>query len=54
MSPSDVAKSLPGYSPKRNYKEYTVRVREVKEALDRASASEAPEAVASAAVEAMS
>lgn len=39
MSPSDVAKSLPGYSPKRNYKEYTARVREVKEALDRAAAA---------------
>lgn len=34
MSPSDVAKSLPGYSPKKNYQEYAAKVRRVKQELE--------------------
>ncbi len=34
MAPSDVAKSLPGYSPKRNYQEYVAKVRRVKQELE--------------------
>lgn len=38
MSPSDVAKSLPGYSPKKNYQEYAAKVRRVKQELEAAQA----------------
>lgn len=40
MSPSDVAKSLPGYSPRRNYAEYTAKVRRVKQELEAAQQAE--------------
>jgi hypothetical protein len=36
MAPSDVAKSLPGYSPKKNYQEYMGKVRQVKATLEAA------------------
>lgn len=36
MAPSAVAKSLPGYSPKKNYQEYAAKVQRVKAELDAA------------------
>lgn len=45
MSPSDVAKSLPGYSPKKNYAEYVAKVRRVKAELEAAQKAEVAEQV---------
>lgn len=42
MSPSAVAKSLPGYSPKKNYAAYMAKVQRVKDELERAGALSAP------------